>query len=727
MSWKSRVQPKLDVESMEDRLLLAGDVRVRVDGDTLVITGDSDDNAVLVRQGDRRNSFVVTGISSGDGADGATNLINRRGNAVDELTVRGIRNINIRMGSGDDQVYVSGISESRAVGTRSAGPLRGDLSINLGSGEDRLFIGAIFGQGGGDPIDLDDLPPGLPDVTLEDIFDCIPEGAIDETTGAVSFDDLDLDPNQDIVDPVTGDIIGVVTGTPINIGDIQFDPTTGEVVTDPVTGAVLDLAGNPILGDGGLPIETADLGFASLDDLIESLPETADIDTVTGALDFASISGTLDPAQTFVDETTGELTDFPGVNIEDIQFDPTTGEIVTDPVTGEVLDVAGNPLLSDPTDLTSPPLTLDDLGFDSLDDITAELPPDAIIDPVTGALDFESISDLVDDSLGIVDVDTGEIIGLVTTVPLNLEDIQFDPETGDIVTDIDGSILGPDGEPILDEFGDPINIDDLPGGFVNLEDILEDCFELVENELGDFVIDPDSVTVGPGGVIEGIPAGGILDDQGNVLIDETGTILDEAGDPILVVVDGVTRNLNIFDLVFNEDGDIVDIGEDIVTPGTGPVGNDGIAIPNLVDSRGRIVNAVSVADDMRITAGSGDDFIQIAETYVGDDFDLNAGSGNDDVLLLDTATNPDQFKPSLRVRGDAEFEMGSGDDTLVVFLADFRGDFEADGGRGDDSYALISSRGASRRDFDNFENELDELDVDGDDDDDLATLRRRRR
>jgi hypothetical protein len=114
--------------------------------------------------------------------------------------------------------------------------------------------------------------------------------------------------------------------------------------------------------------------------------------------------------------------------------------------------------------------------------------------------------------------------------------------------------------------------------------------------------------------------------------------------------------------------------------------------------------------------------ITISNTYVGDDFELNAGSGNDDVFVV---TTDDPGKRSLKVRGEAEFEMGSGGDTLVIEFADFRsGDFEADGGGGDDAFFIIDTRNGGRRDFDNFEERLDEEDFD-----DIfgTSLRRRRR
>ena len=632
MSWKSRVQPKLDVESMEDRLLLAGDVRVRVDGDTLVITGDSDDNAVLVRQGDRRNSFVVTALDSDTTADGATDLIDRRGRAIagDVFTARGIKNISIKMGAGDDQVFVAGISESRAFGTRSAGPLRGDLSIDLGAGDDTLSIGVAFAAGvPGGPIDIGDIP-GLGDINIEDIFDCIPDGAIDDVTGAVDFDEITLSPDQDIVDPDTGDIIGIDITTPVDIEDIQFD-ALGAIVTDPVTGAILGLDDEPIL---------------------------------------------LDP--------------------------------------------------DDPTST----ITTDDLGFDELADLTGDptgtLPSGAVI--TDGALDFGTITiDPSDPGATLLDPVSG-LISVIT--PLNIEDIQFDPETGDVITETDptspdfGAVLGPDGLPILLDPTDPtstITTGDL--GFANLEDLLEECFERVP-------VDPTDPTAGftigdfdPAD----IPEGGVVDENGNVIIDEEGNILDEEGNPI-PIVGGAGGFLNIADLIFDETGTVVDVDEDVTAPptGGGPIGSGtGLPVPNLftgANGTGALVNAVSVADDLTIKGGSGDDVITISNTYVGDDFELDAGSGDDEVFVI---TTDDPGKRSLRVRGEAEFELGSGDDTLVIEFADFqRGDFEADGGRGTDAFFIIDTRNGSRRDFDNFEDRLDE-----DDFDDIfgTSLRRRRR
>src|SRR3954469_10539995 len=115
---------RLNLEGLESRALLAGDVTVAVLNGNLSIVGDSAANDITIQEGATANSIVVTGIGTTGGnttINGGTNIGTFTG-----LT----RNIPVRMNGGDDTVSV--LADLAAPG---------NLSISMGSGDDTVAIG----------------------------------------------------------------------------------------------------------------------------------------------------------------------------------------------------------------------------------------------------------------------------------------------------------------------------------------------------------------------------------------------------------------------------------------------------------------------------------------------------------------------------------------------------------------------------------------------------------
>ncbi|MGE3821022.1 MAG: hypothetical protein AB7I30_16540, partial [Isosphaeraceae bacterium] len=117
---------RIEVENLERRELLSGNVTASVvDGD-LVITGDSASNWIQVRQVSEKK-FKITGIST---------TINGRSSQT--FTVAD--DIRMNMKGGDDTVDVRGSGSSAAPGASRYLKIFGDLDINTGSGHDTVIV-----------------------------------------------------------------------------------------------------------------------------------------------------------------------------------------------------------------------------------------------------------------------------------------------------------------------------------------------------------------------------------------------------------------------------------------------------------------------------------------------------------------------------------------------------------------------------------------------------------
>ena len=606
MSWRDATRIGLTVEAMEDRLLMAGDVDVRLLNGTLIIRGDGDDNAILIRQGQRRNEFVVSGLETA-GVD--TEI-----DGLDSRTFRNVRNISIRMRAGDDQVFIEGISESRAVGSTSAGPLRGNLRVDLGSGDDRLRIGTIESAGG--PVTLPEDCDEVDELFREDAF--LPEGVTFDQFGQLDFADgtIGADAIESGILDEGGDVGNFVLfegGThdvpvTVSLGEILFD-SYGDVVTDQ-DGFVLGEDEQPLFVDspsGGRQVTVGDLGFDNLDDL------------------------------------------FADADLDNIEFDPDAD--ADGNVTVNVLDTLNGA----------------DNVLGNADDIG--LAPDA-------PGNVRNTGDDIEIQVGTETVEEEDTL-------LNLVHIGFD-QFGNVQTDDDGNILDEEGETILDVNDDPINIDDI--GFTNVNEVFENP---------GLTLDDDGRVIAPPGaeLTDFLTEDCLGEIESIVVVDPDG----DAGD---------TRGLLLTDFFVDVDDLTVTVDPDLVTPTGNPILNSGLQAPTRLNAIGQIANAVSVGGDLDIRAGSGNDFIEISNTYVGDDFTLRGGSGNDDVLIHAT-DDPD--KPSLKVRDEVEIDLGDGNDTLTLEDEDFRrrDSAEMSGGRntstGGDRLVLENNSPRTRRRFRAFE------------------------
>jgi len=140
---------RLNLEGLETRALLAGDVTVSVLNGNLLIVGDSADNDITIEQGTTADSFIVTGIGT---VGGDTNI---NGAPSTTGTFTGVtHNITVRMNGGDDTVSV--LADTLTPG---------NLSISMGSGDNTVAIGAgatitnnlaITTDGGDDTITVTD-------------------------------------------------------------------------------------------------------------------------------------------------------------------------------------------------------------------------------------------------------------------------------------------------------------------------------------------------------------------------------------------------------------------------------------------------------------------------------------------------------------------------------------------------------------------------------------------
>ena len=141
----------LDLESLESRQMLAGQVSVQVDGGNLILKGDADDNSILVSSAlgtirlDAYDGTELAGDASGTSydtliPDNALNDVTikmKRGD--DSIVFYGVNSfditgrLTIKMGAGDDDVSIVNITQA---GTSIAG----STHINMGSGRDAINI-----------------------------------------------------------------------------------------------------------------------------------------------------------------------------------------------------------------------------------------------------------------------------------------------------------------------------------------------------------------------------------------------------------------------------------------------------------------------------------------------------------------------------------------------------------------------------------------------------------
>ena len=123
-SMRTSRQPKLRVESLEKRLLMAGNVTVSQSGADLIIQGDNSDNSLEVIGTGVAGQFVVVGEPSVAGGTAINGVVNGA------QTFNGVTNdITIKLAGGDDFLIVNNVATGR------------DLNIDMGDGANEMQLG----------------------------------------------------------------------------------------------------------------------------------------------------------------------------------------------------------------------------------------------------------------------------------------------------------------------------------------------------------------------------------------------------------------------------------------------------------------------------------------------------------------------------------------------------------------------------------------------------------
>lgn len=220
------VRRRLGIESLERRLLMAGDVTAALKGGWLVVTGDAEANQVLI-QNPSPGEYSVTG------ADGTTVT----GSPVTGVT----KGIKVNLKDGDNTVAIVGSGGETFHAT-------GDVKITTGKGNDRILVAGLQADG---------------KVTLSS----------GNATGEVAFDqvlvtDSEFDKNLSVKTGSGHDWVGIGQGDPLDdmlsdfLDEMGWDGL-GIVPGDvDVTGKLSVATGN---GDDSLMICNSDIdGSASV-------------------------------------------------------------------------------------------------------------------------------------------------------------------------------------------------------------------------------------------------------------------------------------------------------------------------------------------------------------------------------------------------------------------------------------------------------------------------------
>lgn len=120
---------RFQLESLEPKQMLAGDVAVSVVNGTLFVQGDELDNQIAITSGETPGSYVIRGLAgtnvSMDDGDSPTDAA-----ATQQVVVNGVRHgIHARMGEGDDVVHLNDLQT------------RGNVTIATGEGSDIVRVG----------------------------------------------------------------------------------------------------------------------------------------------------------------------------------------------------------------------------------------------------------------------------------------------------------------------------------------------------------------------------------------------------------------------------------------------------------------------------------------------------------------------------------------------------------------------------------------------------------
>lgn len=122
---------KLMFQNLESRSMMAGDVTAAVVGGDLVLTGDNQDNAIVVKQF-LGNQFIV----SGQNADGSATTINGQANQL--FTFNG--DVRVQLNGGDDKVTFDKPQLSIPGFSGSESKFPGAIAVDGGDGNDQLIL-----------------------------------------------------------------------------------------------------------------------------------------------------------------------------------------------------------------------------------------------------------------------------------------------------------------------------------------------------------------------------------------------------------------------------------------------------------------------------------------------------------------------------------------------------------------------------------------------------------
>src|SRR5262245_6466395 len=259
---------RLRFEALERRSMLAGDVDATQEGDTLFLTGDDQNNFVILEGTGTAGQVTVVG------ADATT--VN--GSAA-VLTFSGVENIIVDLNAGNDTLQANNLALTDFVITTDEGAdlvqlgafeafaegpdaaidstdsvgVSGLLQIDTGSGADLVETVRVFGAADWD-INLGDS-----DGTTNNT-DSRPENDF-----AVALDD------QIFIFIASGDVIDVNGGTGDDLTNVNYLTTAGVLVADGVTGNDVISVNGSVFNDtvslfGGSGFDTVAVDFSRHDD-----------------------------------------------------------------------------------------------------------------------------------------------------------------------------------------------------------------------------------------------------------------------------------------------------------------------------------------------------------------------------------------------------------------------------------------------------------------------------
>ncbi|ADB14799.1 hypothetical protein Psta_0103 [Pirellula staleyi DSM 6068] len=122
---------KLMFQNLEARSMMAGDVTAAVVGGDLVLTGDNQDNAIVVKQF-LGNQFLVAGLN----ADGSPTTINGQANQL--FTFNG--DLRVQLNGGDDVITLDKPQLLNPIFGVSTTKFPGAVSVEGNNGNDKLIL-----------------------------------------------------------------------------------------------------------------------------------------------------------------------------------------------------------------------------------------------------------------------------------------------------------------------------------------------------------------------------------------------------------------------------------------------------------------------------------------------------------------------------------------------------------------------------------------------------------